>query len=75
MINESATTSPVSIHFFWHVWSNEDLLWSELGVNMSGIPIVKEHTADGVYVTETKNLPVISPVIGFYGEIQFGKHF
>ncbi|MBP8916977.1 MAG: outer membrane beta-barrel protein [Chitinophagales bacterium] len=47
----------------------------ELGVNMSGIPIVKEHTADGVYVTETKNLPVISPVIGFYGEIQFGKHF
>ena len=47
----------------------------ELDVNMSGIPIVKEHTADGVYVTETKNLPVISPVIGFYGEIQFGKHF
>ena len=47
----------------------------ELGVNMSGIPKIKEHTADAMYVTETKNLPVISPVIGFFGEIQFGKHF
>ncbi len=37
----------------------------ELGLNMSGIPNVKEHTADAVYVTETRNLPVISPIVGF----------
>lgn len=47
----------------------------ELGVNVSGIQSVNDSKPGDSYVTEITNTPVFAPIVGFFGEVQFGQNF